>query len=95
MRTVLGVKGVVTGIFCSGADAVEDAIAELAQERRSPREPYRKNTPVSGIRFSVDTFPRESYSSAATNTSRAVSGPAPPTLGWETAHGKTPRSGDP
>jgi len=42
MRTVLGVKGVVAGeIFGSGPDAGEDAIAELAQERRSPREPYR------------------------------------------------------
>jgi len=41
MRTGLGVKGVVAADFRSGPDAGEDAIAELAQERRSPREPYR------------------------------------------------------
>src|SRR5947209_10629162 len=35
-------------VFGSGRGAVEDASAELAQERRSPREPYRDSPRNSG-----------------------------------------------
>src|SRR5215470_16760615 len=41
----------------------------------------------------VDTFPRGSYSSTA-QIHRVQFRPGPPMLGWETAHGKTPRSGE-